>query len=154
MISEIQDPLYRSIWDEFWDKFQFSPNVKSFPGILEPTPSITYSLADADDVALEESNRIFYKSIPVIFAPDETVYFLDWQHSCYQFSPDSDITNSLVTFYPDGDYAVIINPSMSVGIFGHPWERTLCFFGQECLRYFANHPMPMMGDLIRKKDVS
>ena len=35
------------IWDRFYDRFQFKPSASGdYPGILEPFPSLTYSIDD------------------------------------------------------------------------------------------------------------
>ena len=150
MVKEFTNQQYDSVWAEFEARFRFQPSVSDFPGIVEPPGSRTSALADCSDPDLDASYDIFRSALREIFPHDATAYYLDWQHTCYEFSPLNDADSNLITFYPDGDYAVVLNPSMSDGIFGHPWEASLCFFGDHCLRYFENHPMPAMGKLMRK----
>jgi hypothetical protein len=38
-----------------------------------------------------------------------------------------------VEIFPDGDYYVFLSEDMTVGTFGHPWEQTLCVFGDPLL---------------------
>jgi len=61
---------------------------------------------------------------------------LDWQHPSYWFRPHAvaDATRwppSPVTPFPDGDYYIFLTEDMSQGTFGHPWEQTLCVFGND-----------------------
>jgi len=34
------------------------------------------------------------------------------------------------TVFPNGDYTIFLTEDMSTGTFGHPWEQTLCVFGE------------------------
>lgn len=36
--------------------------------------------------------------------------------------------------YPDGDYYIFLATDLRFGTFGHPWEETLCLFGDGLLR--------------------
>ncbi len=35
--------------------------------------------------------------------------------------------------YPKGDYYIFLRDDLSEGTFGHPWEQTLCVFGERLL---------------------
>ena len=35
--------------------------------------------------------------------------------------------------FPDGDYSIFLATDLRLGTFGHPWEETLCVFGQPLL---------------------
>jgi hypothetical protein len=45
-----------------------------------------------------------------------------------------------VPVFPHGDYYIFLEEGMTMGTFGHPWEKTLCVFGQDLID--ALTPMP------------
>jgi hypothetical protein len=68
------------------------------------------------------------------FAGDPHWIVLDWHHTGYVLdvvvhatTPD---TEWRVPVFPNGDYYLFARPDFSEGTFGHPWEQTLCVFGQ------------------------
>ncbi|MET4613081.1 hypothetical protein ABIC28_004081 [Rhodococcus sp. PvR044] len=68
------------------------------------------------------------------FADDPTFVVLDWQHPGYSFdagthaaTPDAEWR---VPVYPNGDYYIFAREGFAEGTFGHPWEQTLCVFGE------------------------
>ena len=127
------------IWDRFYASFSFRPSVSTFPGIMEPVPSVTYSIAaafaspgdpdhitdDLDDVAL----RVFSG----IAGPSGRVITLDWQHECYYFEPYRHDGRWVIPTFPDGDYYIFVSEDMADGWFGHPWEQTICVFGHRAI---------------------
>ena len=113
------------IWADFTDRFRFRPSTDQFPGIAEPTPSVTFDLTGRADAQLLDAATL------AAFAGVDSVYALDWQHPCYRFSPAAHAgTEWPVSVYPDGDYHVFLTDDLGAGTFGHPWERTLCVFGE------------------------
>ncbi len=50
---------------------------------------------------------------------------------------------------PDGDYYIFLSPDFRFGTFGHPWEETICVFGQELLDAFAQHPPQLFREIVR-----
>lgn len=128
------------IWDGFDERFAFraSTDPEKWPAIDEPAPSITFDLsviADgprrgaAYDAINAEALRCFVWALPEV---DEWIA-LDWQHPGYRFRPSVLAMTWSQTWqipvYPDGDYFTFFVPDMSSGVFGHPWEETLCVFG-------------------------
>ncbi|WFR71123.1 DUF2716 domain-containing protein [Prescottella defluvii] len=59
---------------------------------------------------------------------------MGWQHPGYRF--DAAVHTATrdaewrVPVYPNGDYYIFVREDLSEGTFGHPWERTLCVFGE------------------------
>lgn len=123
------------IWERFSNRFRFRPSVSSFPGITEPVPSVTYSVAgafasledahpitdDLDDAALRVSSTMA--------GPSGRVIALDWQHECYYFEPSRHDGRWRIPALPYGEYSIFISEDMADGWFGHPWEETICVFG-------------------------
>jgi hypothetical protein len=137
---ELDGELSARAWDAFKARFGFWPSTRpsEWPAIREPTPSITFDLADiqdgpqraaAYDAINAEALRCFVWSLPDV--SEMTV--LDWQHPAYRFDPSQQALtwrpDWAVPVYPNGDYYIFVNADMSEGTFGHPWEQTLCVMG-------------------------
>lgn len=142
---------YESAWSAFQDKVGFRPGIypDTWPAIREPTPSITLDLspiAGASEARFKAGvaavNSLSLYAFTHVTAPDERLLFLDWQHSTYRFSPNH-VTASYSAsdppvfphgdyppVFPDGDYYIFLTEDLSCGTFGHPWEQTLCVFGE------------------------
>lgn len=129
-------------WSGFTNKFSFHPGVRedSFPGIDEPTPSVTFALPKGPTKELYSLNNRRLNSDTLSgfrFATDTALELvvLDWQHQGYLFRPDDastqDADNWKLSVYPNGDYHIFVTASLEYGIFGHPWERTICIFGEK-----------------------
>ncbi|UFS57638.1 DUF2716 domain-containing protein [Subtercola endophyticus] len=143
----LQDPEYKAVWDQFYERFQFRAGISSadWPGIREPTPSITFDLfgivdrprlASAVQAINSEALRCFIWEMPDI----REMLVLDWQHSAYwlnpaveSLQPPDDPINGYPTVHPDGDYYSFLSPDMREGTFGHPWERTICVMGDRLI---------------------
>ncbi|KJK47412.1 hypothetical protein UK23_20405 [Lentzea aerocolonigenes] len=137
---------YRRVWDAFYERFHFKPSIypKDWPTITEPQGSVTLDLAGifqsdqwvrksltVDEVVLESFLRVY---------PEETALLaLDWQHPAYRFRPHllggpNEWLDSPFSPFPDGDYHIFLTEDMSQGTFGHPWEQTLCVWGDDLVR--------------------
>jgi Protein of unknown function (DUF2716) len=90
-------------------------------------------------------------------SPSDRIAVLDWQHPSHWLWPhrldledirrtwDLDPGNTgegahylswpdmRRSVYPDGDYYIFLAADLSFGTFGHPWEQTICIFGQALL---------------------
>lgn len=127
----------RRRWDEFVDRFGFRPGVSAdtWPAIAEPAPSMTFGLttpAGARRAGSDAVNAEALRCFVAEFAADPTFLVFDWNHPSHRFDAavharDSDEWR--VPVYPDGDYCVFVREDLTEGTFGHPWERTLCVFG-------------------------
>lgn len=147
---ELSKQDYAEVWNKFEDRFQFVPSTSKFPGILEPTPSTTYifgqdiSESEVDDF-YENALKAFQEVLPI----DGRLYALDWQHTCFWFYPHR-FEKGWSVGLPDGDYAIFLSEDFSFGYFGHPWEGTICVFGEVLLEAFQKHPPKLFEKIIRK----
>ncbi|WIM93883.1 DUF2716 domain-containing protein [Actinoplanes oblitus] len=141
-----------AVWDRFDSRFAFRPSIYDihWPGITEPTPSVTFDLSGLDDApawartpetppAAALSARIDALDAMALLAFTEIVpdgarmAVLDWQHRCHWFRPDLQAHRGgpwTQSVCPDGDYYIFLTEDLAAGTFGHPWERTLCVFGE------------------------
>lgn len=148
-------------WDVIYGRFAFRPDVKRFPGFAEPPDSVTFSLAklygDEEHYwrvrrACEEAAlKCFRELIPA----SGWLNVLDWQHNCYRLRPHlpievDELGDWTVPFLPDGDYYLYLDPQWRFGTLGHPWEETLCVFGDELLRLLAPRLTELLGEPIRR----
>jgi hypothetical protein len=140
--------LTRTEYDEYWDRFdhffgfRVGMSPEAWPGIREPTPSLTFDLSvipdgprrgAAYDVINAEALRCFVWAMADI----EELIVLDWQHPAYRFRPTYQALawhpEWKIPVYPDGDYFAFLSPDFTEGTFGHPWEQTLCVMGQRLI---------------------
>ena len=134
------------VWRRFRDQFAFRPSTsrREWPGIREPRPSVTYSISgvygdEGRYVALEaDLNAKVLAAFRRCVPPEGRLYALDWQHQGYWFYPHApnEAANDnawSVPVLPNGDYYIFLAEDFSFGLFGHPWEQTLCMFGQRLL---------------------
>src|SRR3954467_15453743 len=85
---ELGDDEYEKVWDRFYSEFQFRPSIHPdrWPAIREPSPSITYSIADRVTFVNDLDTQTLAVLLGVV-APGERMYVLDWQHTCFSFYP-------------------------------------------------------------------
>lgn len=161
--KELTDGESRAVWDRFYAEFNFRPSVypKDWPGIREPAPSITYSIsviykALSRPKALERDlNAKTLAALRRCVGPEQSLYVLDWQHICYTFYPhefsDADELKAWkVPVLPNGDYYIFLAGDFRFGLFGHPWEQTICVFGQVLLDAFALDMPLIFTEIVRE----
>ncbi|RYD34919.1 MAG: DUF2716 domain-containing protein [Verrucomicrobiaceae bacterium] len=135
----IPDQELDSIWDRFYNDFDFRPSMGTFPGIREPVPSVTYCLDSVYGTPehharmMEGFDDAALRICSAICQPSGRVLALDWQHPCYYFAPALHKGHWEVPPFPDGDYYIFLSEDFRDGWFGHPWEQTVCIFGQRAL---------------------
>jgi hypothetical protein len=136
----MQEPERAEIRDRFSLCFgcRASTTPDGWPAMDEPTPSVTFDLGQIPDGAHRgasydainaEALRAFVLALP----SGSELLVLDWQHPAYRLRP-SQLAFAWepewpVPVYPDGDYFAFLVPDLTAGAFGHPWEKTLCVFG-------------------------
>lgn len=143
-------------WDRFYAEFNFRPSVhpQDWPGIKEPTPSTTYSISSVYRAMSKYrvlENDLDVKALGALqkcVAQEKRLYALDWQHPCYWLYPhrflDAHSPQAWkVPVLPNGDYYIFLAEDFSFGLFGHPWEQTICVFGQVLLNALAQD-MPLL----------
>jgi Protein of unknown function (DUF2716) len=150
-------------WEFMHQQLHFRPSVHAehWPGIVEPHPSITYDighiygLSETQAAALEtDLNRKTLAAFQVCTRPDQRLYALDWQHACYWFYPHrpfdaENLAAWRVPVLPNGDYYIFLAEDFSFGMFGHPWEQTLCLFGQPLLDAFVPSQPFLFTQIVR-----
>ncbi|MAE50781.1 MAG: sugar epimerase [Micavibrio sp.] len=164
---ELKDKEEKLIWDRFYDRFQFKPSASGdYPGILEPFPSLTYSIDDiyserissTEPVIYDEYNQDLQEKFLTIFktltAPDEWIYALDWQHPCYKFYPHTPFEKDQfkewpIPILPNGDYFIFLEKDFKYGVFGHPWQGTMCIFGKPILNALENNMPNLFTKIVR-----
>ncbi|MCR6481547.1 DUF2716 domain-containing protein [Amycolatopsis sp. OK19-0408] len=124
------EPEHDEIWARFRERFAFRPDTRVFPGITEPPGSATWRVGDLDDARLDALSEIVHKGLRAI---GEELYWLDWQHVGYRFDP-ARVGGAGPRWpgavFPDGDYFGYLTSDLRLGTFGHPWEETVCVWGE------------------------
>lgn len=147
--NELTNGEEDKVWKRFEKQFCFRPSVhpKHWPGIVEPEDSVTYSIGhvygDEDQYTLLTNDlsvkliKAFRECVP----GGKSIWVLDWQHPCYRFYPHDDFQfhdedDWPVPALPNGDYYIFLSPDLEFGVFGHPWEQSMCVFGEPLLEAF------------------
>jgi hypothetical protein len=171
-LSEAED---KEVWRRFDRRFRFRPSVKKsdWPGIQVPAPFATYSVPDpwsaADITDLHEHALTAFR---LALPRDSSMYALDWQHSCYRFAPHAPVeswpmpdlrrrglgSDHKVRFedrwtipvLPNGDYYIFLAPDFTWGWIGHPWEQSICVFGDKLVSAVAKHRPSLFTKVLRK----
>ncbi|MEV0456522.1 DUF2716 domain-containing protein [Catellatospora methionotrophica] len=130
-------------WTPFYERFQFRPHFRpAGPAILEPVPSVTVDLGPifrasshaAFAAGAQAVDTLTLLAMTRVLEPDTSLVVLDWQHQSHRFWPHRFACQPdpqwLTSVFPNGDYHIFFTEDMSTGTFGHPWEQTLCVFGE------------------------
>ncbi|WP_030681270.1 DUF2716 domain-containing protein [Streptomyces rimosus] len=159
-VAELSRAESDDVWRRFYSEFEFRPSMNSFqwPGIKEPAGSVTWSLAALDDdpdyVRLDRLGEAVQAGLTASVAPQDRLFALDWQHTCYGFLPHRvggpDRMRWPLSPIPDGDYYIYLSNDFRLGSFGHPWEYTLCLFGREFVDAVAAEVDGILGPPIRR----
>lgn len=161
--TDLEEPKYSLAWDRFYEKFGFNPSTRpsDWPGIVEPSDSIAFDIGhvyDRDPAAYHRGTLDLGVKLISAFrqciAPGEKLYVLDWQHACYLWDPHADFEFKTehdwpVPPLPNGDYYIFLARDMNLGVFGHPWEQTMCVFGRTLVDAFAANPPELFTKTIR-----
>lgn len=140
-------PLDAGEDERFWGlvdrQLGFHPSTRpgDWPGFNEPEGSITWSAAPLFD-DFEESfvdAEIELASVLAFAADkvrggDDSLVCLDWQHPGYWFDPaivrpPSQAYSWPIPVLPDGDYYLFLATDLRFGWLTHPWEQTVCCYG-------------------------
>lgn len=159
-----------------WSHLAFYPGDTG-AGIREPYHSITFDVsfyyeAQNREALERELNVWVFKAFKEIRPSHSQLYALDWQHTAYEvsldaFTPeqynelyfqhngllrsDEDGTNYyLIEPFPDGDYHMFITPDLRNGLFGHPWNHTICVFGKETVHLLEISAPALLSRPIRR----
>ncbi|MFH8385823.1 DUF2716 domain-containing protein [Kitasatospora sp. NPDC018058] len=166
--QRLYGPDHNDIWDRFDARFDFRPSMHVFPGITEPSPSITWSLDalndDPGDCKLDRLVDVVQEGLAKCSDPGESLWILDWQHTCYRLRPDIPTTDMFLprvlegrsregwplSPYPDGDYYIFLADDLRCGTFGHPWEHSLYIFDAELLDAIAEDVHQVLHRVVRR----
>ncbi|MFF8847596.1 DUF2716 domain-containing protein [Streptomyces sp. NPDC015127] len=159
-VAELPEAEYRYVWDRFYEEFSFRPSTSSlqWPAIKEPVDSATWSLAALDDdpgyERLDRLVELVKKGLASCVGPQGTLFALDWQHTSYRFVPHAVGGPAQPAWplspYPDGDYYIYLSEDFRMGSFGHPWEESLCLFGEALLDSVSTDVDKVLGPPIRR----
>jgi Protein of unknown function (DUF2716) len=158
---ELDEAERDTIWDRFEHRFAFRPHIRLFPGFDEPADSTTFSISGVfgDESRYEQTRRAcesaFVEAVSGVVASGDFIYALDWQHPAYRFWPHRPIERDecgdwTVPFIPDGDYYCFVDRELRFGTLGHPWEQTLCVFGDQLLAGLEAVFIDLLGSPIRR----
>ncbi len=155
---ELDQDTYQAAWDAFEREFCFRPSVREedWPGIREPEDSITFSIGHVygdPDRYVRLTNDLGCKLIEAFrrcVEAGSTIFVFDWQHPCYSFAPHQAFEFESeddwpVPALPNGDYYIFTARDMRFGVFGHPWEQTMCVWGRDLMAAFRAAP-PLLFD--------
>lgn len=138
-------------WDRFDARFEFSARTPESRGICEPENSITYSIEHVygeperyAELTLDLCHKVL-RALRQCTGPGGFVHVLDWQHPCYRFEPHQSFSflsedDWPIPPLPNGDFYIFLDPDLRFGVFGHPWRKTMCVFGQPLLAALAEDP--------------
>jgi hypothetical protein len=161
---ELLESEYNAVWDRFESQFAFRPSVKEndWPAIQEPTPSITYRISNIFHQGERHYKSLnsslmdsFLKCFKSLTNEDDWIYALDWQHPGYKFWPHrrfslDDYGEWKVPILPNGDYYIFLEREFEFGVFGHPWEQTMCVFGERLLSLLNENKPLLFSEVVRK----
>ncbi|WP_406642908.1 DUF2716 domain-containing protein [Amycolatopsis sp. WGS_07] len=154
-------------WYWVHDKLRFWPSTfaHDWPGFHEPRPSAAWDLSTGEydrasaefrlgPYAVEEHDvaRAVLAALKETTAEDEWLWVLHWQHQSFKFWPHRMRPDApwLVSVFPRGDYHLFLAADFSYGTLGHPWERTLCVFGDKLLPAVEKHADGILTNQLRR----
>ncbi|KZB87633.1 DUF2716 domain-containing protein [Amycolatopsis regifaucium] len=150
-VETLGDSDHRQVWHRFYADFAFRPSTNRFqwPGISEPPGSVTWSLTALDDdpeyLLLDRLVSVVRRGLT---ACADELYALDWHHDAYRFPTAAE--DWPLSPFPDGDYYIYLTPDFRLGTFGHPWEYTLCVFGDELVTAISAELTAVLGEPLRR----
>jgi hypothetical protein len=141
---ELPDHRSASIWHRFETAFDFRPSVRpeDWPSFREPAPSVTWNIHPLllefnpwQDTRATPYNLALLSALRACVAEDEPVLALDWQHTGYEFFPHrfrgaQKPAAWCIPALPSGEYHIFVTEDHRLGSLGHPWEQSLCVFGE------------------------
>lgn len=158
-------------WYWVYQALEFSPSTypSAWPGFREPRPSLTWNLAadDADrrsadfrfgpySVKEDDVARIALHALRECVRPEEWVWALHWQQRSYRFFPHrlGESEQWQVPIFPAAGYPLFLAWDFRFGTLGHPWERSLCVFGQDLVESVERHAKSALSSVLRRDGTS
>ncbi|MFJ8212882.1 DUF2716 domain-containing protein [Streptomyces sp. NPDC096033] len=147
--------VQHALWDRLWGEFGFRTKVVDMPGFAPPAPSATWPLGDPVEEHTRPLEHAVRRALTAATEPGRRLYWLDWQHPCYDFDPHRVGRPGQPPWpgwaYPDGDFYLYVDPGLRFGTFGHPWEHTLTVFGAPLLAAAEAGLTRLLGDPVRRR---
>lgn len=147
------------VWDRFITQFQFDRGKAGIavPAIAEPIPSQTWKLISAiDQSSVDELTAAILRGLKAATTTGERLHSLDasrWYEN-YTFDPhlldSTDRSWWATPIYPDNCYTIILSPDFSFGLFGNPFEQSICVFGERLLQAVGNDLPLSFSHVIRR----
>lgn len=151
------DPDADAVWARFAEQWEFPYAPQVYPGLREPEASVTWQLdaIDGDDGRIAELQLIVERGLRAATRPGERVYYLHPFTQGYHFDPHRaggpgrpDIPRHA---YPDhGDFRLYTTADLRTGTLGHPWELSLCVFGEQLLAEVEDDLTALLGTVLRR----
>ncbi|MEV4002973.1 DUF2716 domain-containing protein [Actinomadura sp. NPDC049753] len=164
--ARLSDSEHFRVWDDFVALASFRiVHPDGWPGILEPSPSVTWDLARERPAPTDMSwhcavepddlNVLFHDAFKACVDRDEWLYVLDWRHPGYRFWPHrltepENEASWVVPVFPDGDYYIFLSQDLSFWTFGHPWEASLCVHGDRLLEAVETRNSGTLSRVLRR----
>jgi hypothetical protein len=151
---------------EFIDRYQFRLGVEpvDWPAIVEPTPSVAWDLGPifaGDYPGGLHAGSYAVASLVLGTLQDctewwESVVFHDWAHPSSMFrphkvdAPDEVPGWNVGGLFPNGDFTIFLGRDDAFGIIGHPWERSLCVYGERAVAAFTERNRNRLTTVLRR----
>lgn len=153
------------VWNFVNRELKFSPSVaqENWPSFREPTPSMTFDISHAFDsednyqtLVEEDLNLKALRIFRSLVKEEQYIFALDWQHPCYMFYPHQKMTLDEadwgIPVLPNGDYYIFLDVNFRWGWLGHPWEKTICIFGEDALSALEQSRPKLFSRPVRQQD--
>jgi hypothetical protein len=154
----------RRIGRRFKEEFLFRAGTEplDWPGIREPVPSITYQITEIWQGDITRFNALtddlcssilaaFREIVPVgqrVTAWDPYHQLYEWDP--HQFGKPLPRANWPILPLPNSEYTIFLDASWQNGLFGHPWEQTLCVIGDSFVGALAHSPVKLLHYIVRR----
>jgi len=159
--TELDESLYDQVWDKVYKDFRFNPSVheEEWPSFIPPSQFITFDISklygSEFDELMKDLEHCIIKSFKEITHKDEFIYALDWHHTAYWYNPhfenpSDEFGRWPVSIHPDGDYYFYIKQDFSWGYLGHPWEHSVCLYGEKLLLAVERNMPKLFKKIIRQ----
>ncbi len=127
-----------------------------WPGFREPPPFITFQFDYGfNDNDIDEFYTLMNSHLIRASGKEEWLFALDWQHDCYAYSPEQLLKHGpsfpmYTGLFPDGDYAITLASDARFGTLGHPWEQSICVFGEELVPLLVQERPRLLSSILRQ----
>jgi hypothetical protein len=140
--------MHRAETDDAWEEF----NSRIGGGTRLPEPSCVWDVSglwlasNQERPLLEEDlTRKTQEALRKCTVPEEELYVLDWNHTCFLHDPHAEIALTEERgrgkpVYPNGDSYLYLPRDFRFGILGSCVDQILTVYGEDLLAAFAANP--------------